>query len=175
MLLPFTLEALCALRGWGSYIYFLEEVVFIFLKKFFTEPVLLNQFFWTIFLLNQFLFEPVFLFLTKNQKKTARGLYYKYEVSIKKSLLYGTCRRKKMVPFVENLLRDGTFRRNFRKALFSETQKCPQKTQKWPLGYFIKSMPLVANANAVAISLIRFVRVGVGQLYLFSWRSCFLL
>ena len=47
------LEALCALRGLGSCIYFLEEVVFIFLKKFFIEPVsfvlfeavLLNQFF----------------------------------------------------------------------------------------------------------------------------------
>ena len=69
-----------------------------------------------------------------------------------------------MVPFVENLLRDGTFRRKFRKALFSETQKCPQKTQKWPLGYFIKSMPLVANANAVAISLERILRLGVGAL-----------
>ena len=66
-----------------------------------------------------------------------------------------------MLPLVEKLLRDATCRGNFRKALFSETQKCPLNRQICPFGRFIKSMPLVANANIVAISLIRFVRVGV--------------
>ena len=82
ILLPFPLKRFERLWVWA--------VVFIFLKKLFSN-------------LKKFFIEPVFLFLTKPKKKTACGLYYKYKVSIKKSLLYATSRRKKMLPVVEIL------------------------------------------------------------------------
>ena len=87
--------------------------------------------------------EPAFLILSKRKKPLA--VFIINTCLYEKSLLYGTCRRKKMVPFVENLLRDGTFRRKFRKALFSETQKCPLNRQICPLGRFIKSIFLATT------------------------------
>ena len=118
------LEALWALMGLGSCIYFLEPVSF--LKQFLFETISFSEqvVYWTSFFISY-----------KTKKKTACGLYYKYKVSIKKSLLYATSRRKKMLPLIEKLLWDATCRRNFRKALFSETQKCPLNRQICPFGY----------------------------------------
>ena len=106
MLLPFTLEALCALRGWG--------IVFIFLKKlflfswrscfYFLEEVVYwnNFFYWTSFseqvvLLKQFLF----LLLTKNQKKPLAVFIINTKSLWKVSIIWylswkkdGTCRGK---------------------------------------------------------------------------------
>ena len=70
VLLPFTIKRILRARGWGIGNWFLEQFLL------FTGTV--------SFLIG------TFLFLTKNQKKTACGLYYKYEVSMK-SLYYILC------------------------------------------------------------------------------------
>ena len=98
MLLPFTLKRFERVRDWGIGIGLVSSGTVSFL----VEPVV----YWTSCLLNQLFIEPVvywtscfifsvaaFFISYKNQKKTACGLYYKYEVSMK-SLYY-------MIPVAE--------------------------------------------------------------------------
>ena len=139
MPLPFPSYAY-ALRGWGIGIWLV--ITFVSLNQFllfYWNQFLL--FYWNQFLLfevvvsfvslNQFFFTVAAIFISyKNQKKTACGLYYKYEVSMKKSLLYPTYRGKKILPIAEKLLRHPTFRgKIWNEPYFQKTKMSFQYTK----------------------------------------------
>ena len=115
-----------ASMDWGIGIGLVISVAVYLLYQFFIVPV----FYCTSFLLYQF------FYCCKNQKKTACGLYYKYEVSIK-SLYY-------ILPVVEkrsylswkNCWDILPFVEKSKMSLIFRKQKCPFSRQICPVGYW---------------------------------------
>ena len=126
----------------GHWHWFTGTVYFISVAVsfYFTEPISLFYCSSYLFLLNQFLcFIGTFLFLTKTRKKPL-AVFIINTCLYKKSLLYPTCRGKKILPVAEKLLRHPTFRGKTEMSLVFRRKKFPLNRQKCPFGYLIKSV-----------------------------------